>query len=84
MLSCREASRLVADGLDHELPWPRRLSLWMHLAMCGACARFRRQLVGLDRLVRRRVRDNELAEPEARLRPEVRDRIKAAARHADS
>lgn len=84
MLSCREASRLVADGLDHKLPWTRRLSLWMHLAMCGACARFRRQLVGLDRLVRRRVRDNELIEPEAHLRPEVRDRIKAAARHADS
>ncbi len=83
MLSCREASRLVSEGLDHNLPWAQRLSLRLHLMMCRGCSRFRRQIEGLDRFVRRHPDLPERIEPEATLPAEARERIKAAARHTD-
>lgn len=83
MLSCREASRLVSEGLDHKLPWAKRVSLRLHLLMCRGCARFRRQIEGLDRLMRGRSDTVELVEPDTKLPSAVRERIKAAARDAD-
>ncbi len=83
MLSCREAARLVSEGLDHKLPWTRRLSLRTHLMMCGACSLFRRQVEGLDRLARRRFGEFDLTEVDAALSPEVRQRIKIVARETE-
>ncbi len=83
MLTCREASRLVSEGLDRHLPWTRRLSLRLHLMMCRGCSRFRRQVEGLDRLVRRCSKAYDVIEQEETLSPAMRERIKAAARDAD-
>jgi hypothetical protein len=83
MLSCREVSRLVSEGLEHNLSWRRRLSIHLHLMMCRGCSRFRRQIEGLDRLVRRRSSVSDAIEQAATLSPEAREQIKAAARDAD-
>ena len=42
MLTCREATRLVSDGLDRSLPAATRLRLGLHLLLCRSCLRFRR------------------------------------------
>lgn len=83
MLSCREASRLVSEGLDHELSWKKRLMLRFHLVMCRNCSRVRRQIEGLDRLVRGRSERVEPVDPTTKLSPAARERIKAAARDAE-
>jgi hypothetical protein len=44
MISCKEASRLLSQGQDAELPWLARVRLRLHLAACDACTRFSRQL----------------------------------------
>lgn len=44
MLTCRDATALASRAMDGPLPWPLRLSLWIHLAMCGYCSRYQRQL----------------------------------------
>jgi len=58
MLSCKETAELISQGLDRRLSWPKRVKLWMHLAMCGACSAYRRQVEALDRLIRRRFAHN--------------------------
>ncbi len=55
LFSCRRATREASEGLDHELPFLRKLVLYMHLAMCAACRAYVRQIHALDRLVRVRV-----------------------------
>ncbi len=51
MLSCKEATRLVSEKLDRELPFWRRMGLRLHVLMCLACSRYTRQVTALDRAV---------------------------------
>lgn len=43
MMMCREATRLMSKRLDTDLRMGERLSLMMHLSMCGACRQCNRQ-----------------------------------------
>ncbi len=50
-LSCKDASRLISQGLDRDMTAADRVSLRMHLAMCDACNKLKAQLVFLRRAV---------------------------------
>lgn len=52
MLTCKEASRLVSQGLDRKLGFGQRVALRVHLAICGGCTNFRNQLAFLRRAVK--------------------------------
>ena len=52
MITCREASRLVSEGLDRELPAAERATLRVHLALCVACTRLSKQFDFLRRAAR--------------------------------
>ena len=53
MKTCKEAHRLVIEGQDRSLPFFERMSIRMHLLMCGACRRFETQMEFLRQAVRR-------------------------------
>lgn len=44
MLTCKQASQLISQSLDHPLSWYELMQLRLHLMMCGACNRFKKQL----------------------------------------
>jgi hypothetical protein len=52
MLTCREAARLVSEGLDRELAVAERARLRVHLALCTACTRVSKQFEFLRRAAR--------------------------------
>jgi putative zinc finger protein len=52
MPSCKEATRLVSQGLDRELAFGERIALRIHLAICAGCRNVDRQLSFLRRAVR--------------------------------
>ncbi len=52
MLTCKEASALVSQGLDRRLSWRQRLNLRLHLLACDACTSFKRQMQFLQIAVR--------------------------------
>lgn len=60
MLSCKETTRLVSQGLDRELAFGERVALRLHLAICIGCRRAGRQMRYLRQAVR------ELAEIDIR------------------
>jgi len=47
MLTCREATRLVSQGLDRRLGVGERLALRVHLLVCDGCTSFRKQVAFL-------------------------------------
>jgi hypothetical protein len=52
MLSCKEVSRLVSQGLDRRLGLVERLRLHVHLAICDGCTNFRKQMTFLRKAVK--------------------------------
>jgi len=53
ILSCKEVSRLVSQGLDRRLGWLERARLRLHLAICDGCTNFKKQMDFLRRAVAR-------------------------------
>ena len=53
ILSCREVTRLVSQGLDRRLGVGERLRLRLHLAICDGCRNFRVQMWVLRKAVQR-------------------------------
>jgi predicted anti-sigma-YlaC factor YlaD len=44
MLSCKEVTRLVSQGLDRRLGFVERLRLRGHLWICDGCTNFSKQM----------------------------------------
>jgi len=53
MLTCKEAGRLISEGLDRKLSLPQRAALRLHLAFCDACTRINAQFRFLRRAASR-------------------------------
>jgi hypothetical protein len=53
MLSCREVTRLVSQGLDRELTLGERTALRVHFVICKGCRNVNRQLAFLRRAVQK-------------------------------
>ncbi|HET7201489.1 MAG TPA: zf-HC2 domain-containing protein [Burkholderiales bacterium] len=51
-LSCKEASRLISQGMDRRLSFPERIALRLHVGICDACTRFTRQVEFLRRALK--------------------------------
>ena len=51
-LTCREATRLLLEDEEHELPVADRLALQVHVKICFACQRFVSQLNFMRRATR--------------------------------
>ena len=51
-LTCKEAARLISEGLDRNLGASERAALRMHVAICRACERVTRQFEFLRRAAR--------------------------------
>lgn len=52
LLTCRETTRLVSQGLDRELGFGERVALRLHLAICVGCRRAGAQMRFLRKAVR--------------------------------
>jgi hypothetical protein len=52
MLTCREASRLISEGLDKKLSFADRVALRLHLTLCDACTRVKAQFEFMRRALK--------------------------------
>jgi hypothetical protein len=50
--TCKEATALMVAREDRALPWPDRVALRLHLAVCSACPRFERQMLTMRNAMR--------------------------------
>ncbi len=53
MLSCKEATQLVSQGLDRRLGFLERMTLRLHLLICDGCTHFRKQTAFLRKAMKR-------------------------------
>ncbi len=84
MLSCKEATRLVSEGLDHQLPFWRRLGLRLHVVMCRGCSRYTRQITALNRLITDHYGEDAPGEVSEHVSQDAMQYIKSSLRQATS
>jgi hypothetical protein len=73
--TCRDASRLQSEALDHPLPPSKRLGLWLHLLICKWCRRYGKQIRFLRQAAHKH--PDELTQATLQnLSSEARERIK--------
>lgn len=48
-MNCKEASRLISEGLDRDLDLGQRAKLRLHLLLCTTCTRVKAQFAFLHR-----------------------------------
>lgn len=84
MLSCREATRLMSEGLDRRLGLRARMGLRLHVAMCKACPRYLAQLKALHELLTAYFREDRGGAHDVRLSDEAKERLKAGLRQRSS
>ena len=73
--SCREASRLQSEALDHPLTLTQRIGLGIHLLLCQWCRRYGRQIRFLHHTAHEHPDQLTEAIPQ-RLSDDARQRIK--------
>ena len=75
MLSCKEVSKLVSEGLDRDMTFRERMGVRLHLMMCRGCSRFLKQIRFLRKLAHsfRESAGDDTAFPS--LSPDARKRI---------
>ena len=64
-LTCREATRLLLEDEEHEIPVADRLALQVHVKICFACERFVAQLNFMRRATRAWRKHSEIDDDEA-------------------
>lgn len=74
MLTCKQASKLISQSLDHPLSWSERVRLKLHLIICDACTQFKQQL-NLLRTALQRIRNATENDLNIQLPFDVKDRI---------
>ena len=62
LLSCKETTRLVSQGLDRELAFGERVALRVHLAICKGCRNVYAQFRFLRQAVQELSRDGNKKE----------------------
>jgi hypothetical protein len=73
--TCRDASRLQSEALDHPLSAAKRLGLWLHLLICKWCRRYGKQIRFLHHQAHEHPDELTEALPQ-KLSPEARERMK--------
>jgi hypothetical protein len=82
MLSCKEATRLVSEGLDRDMPFWRRMGLRFHVLMCRGCSHYARQITALNGLISNHYAEEPPAEVSGNISQDTVHHIKSALRQA--
>ena len=75
-MSCEDIYPLISESRDHSLPVFSRMRLKMHLAICGLCEIYQKQLEILCRTARSLGKDDSKAFEEISLKPEIKEKIR--------
>lgn len=77
MIMCRQVAKALAEHRYYELPWYRRIPMFIHIRLCVMCGKYHQQVVDMQRGVHYYLEHENKGDvdPDMHLSPEVRERI---------
>ena len=74
-MSCKDVYPLISESRDHPLPFLSQMRLKMHLAICGLCEIYQKQLEILCRIAQSLGKDESKVLEETSMKPEIKEKI---------
>ena len=80
MIMCRQVAKALADHRYYELPWWRKIPMFVHIRLCVMCGKYHQQIVDVQKGVHNYLNheDNDEVETTIHLSDEARRRIESA------
>ena len=80
MIMCRQVAKALANHRYYELPWYRRIPMFIHIRLCIMCGRYHQQVVDMQKGVHDYLKHEEDGDLETNihLSDEAKKRIDAA------
>lgn len=75
-LTCQDTSPLISEMMDHRVSFIKGLKIKIHLAMCGLCMYYKRQLETIRNLSRNLGREDFPVKTNETLPQESKEKIK--------
>ncbi len=77
MIMCRQVAKALADHRYYELPWYRRIPMFIHIRLCIMCGEYHQQVVDMQRGVHDYLEHENAGEvsPDVHLSYEAKKRI---------
>ncbi len=74
-MTCEDVYPLISENQDHPLSFLSRMRLKTHLALCGLCEIYQKQLAILYRIARSLGKDESETLEETGLKPEIKEKL---------
>ena len=74
-MTCKDVYPLISENQDHPLSFLSWMRLKIHLAICGLCETYQKQLEILCRVARSLGKNESKALEEISLKPEIKDKL---------
>lgn len=81
-MTCEDTSPWISEMMDHTLPLSKRLRVRAHLAMCGMCRIYQKQLETVRNLARKLGQEDTPVHPDVKLTEDCKQRMKDALKHS--
>ena len=80
-MKCKEATRLVSKAEETELSLRESQALKRHLSLCFSCENYKKQISGLNKLLKaRKEKEQSMIHPKGTLAEEAKQKMKEATR----
>jgi hypothetical protein len=75
-MTCKDVYPLISESQDHPLPLCDKTRLKMHLAICGLCEIYNKQLDMICKLAQSLGKEEAKVREDTSMKPEVKEKIK--------
>lgn len=84
MIMCRQVAKALARERYYEMPWYRRLPMFIHIRLCVMCGKYHQQVVDFQKGIHIYLEHEERGEIEPRehLSDSARERMEKLLRHS--
>jgi predicted anti-sigma-YlaC factor YlaD len=83
-ITCKDTNPILSESLDGPIPFSKWIRMKIHLAICGVCRYYKRQLEALSALASKLGEEDSPATSDITLPQESKERIKKALEGASS
>lgn len=75
-MTCKDVYPLISESQDHPLPFCDKTRLKMHLAICGLCEIYNKQLDMICKMAQSLGKEDTKVHQDTSMKPEVKEKIK--------